>query len=452
MSPQEPQRIFSNLDLSRLIIPLIIEQFLSCMVGMIDTMMISSLGEAAVSGVSLVDLFNILIINIFAALSTGGAVVASQFLGAKRVRDAQGSTKQLLLVTLATSLLLLLLAQVFNRQLIRLFFGSIDAEVMSASQTYFRITSLAFPAIALFNACAAIFRAMGNSKVSMFGSLLCNVVNVCGNALLIYVFQMGVAGAAWATALSRVVAMLLLLFLLSNRRHALYLSWRDGFRPHWPTIRKILYIGIPNGIENSFFQLGRILVLSVISLFGTVQIAAVAVAGNLGYMSCITGGGFCLAMITVVGQCVGNGNREQLYFYVRKMMRMAYVVHVLWGLVVLAAVPLVLKLYALSPETMRLALILVLIHNIFSLFMWPASFVFPNALRAANDVTYTMLSSVLSMLVLRIGFSYVLGYNLGWGAIGVWIAMILDWVCRISCFYLRYRSGAWLRRANLQAG
>ena len=450
MSPPAPQRIFSNLDLSRLIIPLVIEQFLSCFVGMVSTMMVASLGEAAVSSVSLVDHFNVLIINIFAGLSTGGAVVASQFLGAKRVRDAQGGTKQLLLVTLAVSLLLLVVAQVFNRQLIRLFFGSIDAEVMALSRTYFCITALAYPTIALFNACAAIFRVMGNSKVSMYGSLLCNLVNVCCSMLLIYVFRLGVAGAAWAVVISRVGAAALLLFLLSDRRHVLYLSWRGGFRPQWAMIRKILYIGIPSGVENSFFQLGRILVLSVISLFGTVQIAAAAVAGNLGYLACIVGGGFSLAMITVVGQCVGNGNREQLYFYVRKMMRLAYTAHVLWGLLVLLAVPWILKLYALSPETMRLALILVLIHNVFSLFMWPAAFVFPNALRAANDVTYTMLVSISSMLILRVGFSHVLGSYLGWGAIGVWIAMVLDWVCRITCFYLRYRSGAWLRRTNIQ--
>lgn len=450
MSSQAPQRIFSNLDLSRLIIPLIIEQFLSCFVGMVSTMMVASLGEAAVSGVSLVDHFNVLIINIFAGLSTGGAVVASQYLGAKRIKDAQRGTKQLLLVTTAVSLLLLLIVQVFNRQLIRLFFGSIDAEVMATAQTYFRITALAFPTIALFNACAAIFRVMGNSKVSMFASLLCNIVNVCTCVLLIYVFRLGVAGAAWAVVLSRLVAAALLLLLLSNRRHVLYLSWQGGFHPQWEMIRKILYIGIPSGVENSFFQLGRLLVLSVIALFGTVQIAASAVAGNLGYMSCIAGGGFSLAMVTVIGQCVGNGNREQLYFYVRKMMRLAYTVHLLWGLLVLSALPWVFKLYALSPETMRLALILVLIHNGFGLLMWPASFVFPNALRAANDVTYTMIVSVSSMLILRVGFSYVLGYYLGWGAIGVWIAMLLDWACRITCFYLRYRSGAWLRRANLQ--
>lgn len=450
MSPQEPQRIFSNLYLTRLIVPLIIEQLLSCMVGMVDTMMISSLGEAAISGVSLVDMFSILIINLFSALATGGAVVASQHLGAKRPREAQSSTKQLLLVVFAVSLLVMVVAQAFNRQLIQLCFGSIDADVMTASQTYFRITALAFPGIALFNGCAALFRAMGNSKLSMFGSLLCNVLNIAGNALLIYGLDMGVAGAAWATTFSRYAAMLLMLYLLSDRRQALFISWRDGFRPHWATIRKILSIGIPNGIENSFFQLGRVLVLRVITLFGTTQIAAVAVAGNLGFMSCITGGGFCLAMITVAGQCVGNGNVEQLYHYVRKMMRMAYIVHLLWGILVLAAVPMVLKFYALSPETMRLALILVLIHNIFSLFMWPAAFVFPNALRAANDVTYTMAASVCSMLIMRIGFSYFLGYGLGWGAIGVWIAMLLDWVCRISCFYYRYRSGAWLRRAGMQ--
>jgi putative MATE family efflux protein len=452
MKPQEPQRIFSNLDLSRLIIPLIIEQFLSCLVGMVDTMMISSVGEEAVSGVSLVDLFNILIINVFAALSTGGAVVASQYLGAKRRSDAQGATKQLLIVTLAVSLLLLLLAQLFNRQLIGLFFGSIEAGVMSSARSYFRITALAFPAIALFNACAAIFRVMGNSKISMFGSLLCNVINVLGNALLIYVLRWGVAGAAWATVLSRIAAMLLLLFLLSQRQHSLYLSWRDGFRPHLATIRKILYIGIPNGIENSFFQLGRILVLSVIARFGTQQIAAAAVAGNLGYLSCIAAGGFSLAMVPVIGHCVGNGNREQLYYYVRKMMRLAYTVHLLWGGMILLLAPLLLRFYALPAETLRLAYILILIHNIFSLFMWPASFVFPNALRAANDVTYTMMVSVLSMLIMRIGFSHVLGYGLGWGAIGVWLAMVMDWVLRISCFYWRYRSGNWLRRAGLAEG
>ena len=440
MSPQEPQRIFSNLDLSRLIIPLIIEQFLSCMVGMIDTMMISSLGEAAVSGVSLVDLFNILIINIFSALSTGGAVVASQFLGAKRVRDAQGSTKQLLLVTLATSLLLLLLAQVFNRQLIRLFFGSIDAEVMSASQTYFRITSLAFPAIALFNACAAIFRAMGNSKVSMFGSLLCNVVNVCGNALLIYVFQMGVAGAAWAMVLAQGAAFVYSLVFLA-RRPAEY-----PFRLRLPGLaefRTILELGVPSGVQMVVIYAGTAVILSLVNSFGGQVVAGFGAAQRLDSIVLLPAVALGMAVNAMAAQNIGAGQWGRVAEVTRAgVICNVAIMAAISGVLLVWAGPLV-ELFVRDRESVAFGASYLRTIALFYPFIG-LNFIFNGVVRSSGAMLQVLVLNIISLWVLRVPLAHWLADMHGEPgiALGIGISFLLS-----SLFSLAYyRWGGWRRK------
>ena len=270
-----------------------------------------------------------------------------------------------------------------------------------------------------------------------------NILNVIGNGILIFGFSMGVAGAAWASAFSRLAAALVMVWLLRDRKNVIYLEAESLRRPNRPLIKKILYIGIPNGIENGFFQLGRVLVVSIIAGFGTVQIAANAVANNLDNMGCIGGQALSLAMVAVVGRCVGAKDYEQVQYYVKKMMKIAYIAGAVTNGLVLISLPVVLKIYSLSPETEALTKILVLIHCGLGIVMWPAAFTLPNALRAANDVRITMVISVFSMIVFRILFSVILGIHFGMGALGVWLAMILDWVFRLSLFIFRYRQGEW---------
>ena len=448
--------MFSKKDLQKLIIPLIIEQLLGISVGMFDTIMISSLGESAVSGVSLVDMLNVLMINIFAALATGGAVICAYELGKiKKLMEqdtsvkndfpgARSAAKQLLIVLLVASILVAGLALFFRVGLLRLCFGAIEDDVMANALSYFVISAISYPFIAIYNGLAALFRTMGNSKITMIASFFMNLLNICGNALFIYVFNWGVAGAAWSTTISRFLGMLLLFVIISNKNHEIYINLREKFRLDFHVMKKILGIGIPGSLENSVFQLGRILVISMIAGFGTTQVAANAVANNLDSLGCIPGQALGLAVVTVVGHCIGAGDYDSARQYEQKLLKFAYLSMAVVNILILVSLPLSLKLYNLTKETLELAAILVILHDGFAMIFWPTAFVLPNALRAAQDVRFTMVVSIFSMIAFRIFFSWVIGVRFGMGIIGVWIAMIIDWVFRGGLFIWRVRSGRWL--------
>lgn len=440
--------LFSGKDLRKLIIPLIFEQALAITVGMADTMMISSVGEAAVSGVSLVDMINMLMFNIMAALATGGAVVTSQYLGARRKEDARKSASQLLYTVIFAGVLLGIVVILIRKPMLRLFFGSIEADVMENALIYLTISALSFPFLSVYNACAALFRSMGNSKVTLKVSILINLINVVGNAICIFGLHMGAAGVAIPSLISRAAGSIILYFLLKNPRLDICFL-KEPFHLDFGMVKKILYIGIPSGVENGIFQLGRVLVVSIISSFGTVQIAANGVANNLDSVGVLIGGAINLAMITVIGQCVGAGDEKQIRSYTKKLLLIAYIPTIILNLVLFLNLGWILDLYGLSPETTSLARTLIFIHNGCACLLWPLSFTFPNMLRACNDVRYTMVVSIASMFIFRIGFSYLIGANLGYGAIGVWIAMVLDWICRVICFLVRYRRGKWRVLAGL---
>ena len=437
--------MFSNRDLCRLIIPLAIEQFLWLSVGLADTVMVSSLGEASISGVSLVNMLNGFMFYIFAGVSTGGAVVASQFLGAGKDDRARCSAQQLMMVTLTIGIALLLYCELSCDWTIRLIYGKLPSDVMAAAHTYFRVTAFSFPFMSVYNSCAALLRSEGKSVFCLYSSALSNVLNLVGNALFIFVWHYGVAGAAWATVLARGISMLMMVYLLFRKQKRIYLSFSEHWGIDWHIIRKILHIGIPSGIESSLFTLGRLLVTGIIAAFGTTHLAANAVANTMDYMSCMVGNAFSLGIITVVGQAVGRGDEGLVRFYIWKMMKFACLFHALWGVIVLSSTPFCLALYTLTKETRQLAVILIAIHNGLGLVFWPWSFVFPNALRSANDVRFIMFWSIGSMFIVRVGASYLIGgiNFLALGALGVWIAMVLDWWVRISGFLWRYHSGKW---------
>lgn len=441
--------MFHKQALKKLIIPLIIEQFLAVMVGMADIMMVSSAGEAAVSSVALVDLINSLILNIFAALATGGAVVASQAIGAKHQERAAHVANQLIYIVLAIALAIMGLVLLLKGPLLRLLFGQVEPDVMAGSLVYFTISAYSYPFIAVYSGGAALFRSMGNSRVTMYISLLMNGVNIAGNAIFVYGFGMGVAGVAWPSLISRALAAVIILCLLRDKRRIIYIRNLLSFRLDFPLMRSILRIGIPSSLENSVFQLGRVLLVSLISTFGTVQIAANAVANNLDSLGCIPGQAVSLAVITVVGQCIGAGDRRQATGYAKKLVGIAYLAMIALNTVILLTLPWTLKMYNVSAETLQLSTWLVFIHDGFAMLLWPVAFVLPGALRAAGDVRFTMVVSVFSMWAFRILFSWILGSMLGWGAIGVWVAMLLDWVFRAAFFLWRFFSGRWLRHAAL---
>lgn len=439
--------LFSNKALRKLIIPLIIEQMLAIGVGMVDTMMISVAGEAAVSGVSLVDMINIIIITVFSGLATGGAVVVSQFIGAKRQDKAQDSVQQLLFVSLAISVVLMALLLIFREPIMHLFFGDIEQAVWDSAMKYLLITAFSFPMIALYNAGAALYRAVGNSRISMLISLVSNLINVVGNAIFLFAFHMEVAGVALATLIARFVSMIAILVLLARPHQAITWEWKKRYRPDRDMIGRILYIGLPSSLENSMFQLGKLVIMSVVAVFGTVHITANAVANNFAALGCIPGGAISLALLTVIGQCVGARDEAQIRYYTKKLMALLMLIGGVLNVLILLTLPITLQLYSISAETAQLATTLIWIHDGLAIFFWPPSFALPNALRAANDVRYTMVVSIFSMITFRVLFSYVLGLWLEMGVVGVWLAMIIDWLFRGTMFVTRVCGKKWIRKA-----
>ena len=435
--------LFSNRELANLIGPLVIEQLLAVFVGMADSIMVANVGEAAVSGVSLVDNIMILIINIFAALATGGAVVAGQYIGRKDEKSACKAATQLVWFVSLSAVAIMILVYFGKDIILNQVFGHITAEVKGHADIYLLIVTASIPFIALYNGGAAIFRAMGNSQVSMRVSLLMNAINVTGNAILVFGLRIGTAGVAIPTLISRMAAAIVITVLLCNQTRILHIERTLKIRFDGRMIRKILAIGVPNGLENSMFQLGKILVLSLVSTFGTYAIAANAVSNAIALFQILPGMAISLAITTVISQCVGANDYEQVHYYLKKLLAIIYVAMVGTVALIFLALPLILKAYNLSDQTAAAATNIIHFHGISAMIIWPLSFALPAAYRAAGDAKVCMYTSIVSMWIFRIGFSYLVGKYMGLGVFGVWVAMVIDWVVRAICFIIRYFNGKW---------
>lgn len=441
---QKVKRMFSNKTLKHLIIPLIIEQLLAVTVGMADSIMVASVGESAVSGVSLVDAIILLLINIFAALATGGAVVAGQYIGQNREDKASKAGQQLMVFVTIISFVIMAIMYAGKNFILNVVFGAIDPDVAAYANTYIIIVFASIPFIAIYNSGAALFRAMGNSKITMKTSLIMNVINVVGNAILIYGFRMGVAGVAIPTLVSRAVAAIIIVILLRDETLAIHITKKFRYKFDGKMIGNILRIGIPNGIENSMFQLGKILLLSIISGFGTISITANAVANTVTAFQMLPAAAIGLGLVTVVSQCVGAEDFEQVRFYTKRLVKYANISLVIINLIIFLATPIILKAYNLSPETAEMARKIIIFYGINACIIWPLAFTLPNALRAANDVRYTMIISVGSMWITRIGLGIFFAKVLNLGVFGVWIAMICDWYVRSIFFIYRFKKDKWI--------
>ena len=439
--------LFSRQALTALLLPLIAEQALSVTIGLADTLMVSSVGEAAVSGVSLVDSFNTLMIQIMSALATGGAVVTSQYIGHREPKNAKAAAAQILFVLSSFSLVVAAVVVVGRHAILRGIFGSIDADVMRYAETYFLLSALSYPFIGLYNAGAALFRAQGNSKISMLSSLVMNVVNIGGNAVLIFGFGMGVMGAALASLVSRAVACAAVLYLLQKPTCPLRVEGLQALKPDGGLIRRILRVGIPAGIENGMFQIGKLSVSSLTSTLGTAAIAANAVANTTTTFLNIPANAVGMAALTVVGQCLGAGEKEQAVYYSRRLLLTAYCGAWIMNIsAFLFANKFAISLFHLSPEAQAMALEVMIWFNIVSLFFWPSSFTLPNILRAAGDARFTMSVSIFSMWAFRVGFCYLMVLAFHGGLLSIWTGMFLDWVFRSLCFFVRFVRGRWMEQ------
>lgn len=445
MQIEESRKRFTNADIRRLVIPLFFEQLLVMLVGIADTFMVSYAGDAAVSGVSLVNMFNTIFIYLFTALASGGAVVVSQYIGRGEKAHADLSGSQLLMCSTLISVLLMAVSLIWNRQILGLLFGSVEPDVMEACVTYLRISAYSFPAIAVYNAGAALCRSMNETKVTLYISVFSNVLNVAGNAVGIFVLHAGAAGVAYPSLIARFFSAAAITAFCFRKRNAVVYRLKDIFRWDGGMVWRILKVAVPNGVENGLFQLIKVALSSITALFGTAQIAANGIAQSFWSLAALVGAAMGPAFVTVIGQCMGAGDAEAADYYLRKLMRITLVISVVWNALVLAVTPLGMRFYPLSDEVTQLVLVLVLIHNIFNAVLYPFSGVLPYGLRAAGDVRYAMYVSVLSTVLCRLVLSVVFGIWLNLGVIGVALAMCCDWAVRALFTILRYKSGKWKR-------
>jgi len=435
--------MFTNKDLKDMMVPLFFEQLLVMMVGIADTFVVSYAGEAAVSGVSLVNMFNTIFIYLFTALASGGSVVISQYIGRKDEKNSSLSSSQLLMISTVFSLVITVVVLVFNTTILRLLFGKVDNDVMSAAVTYLRISAYSYPFIAICNAGAALYRSMGKTSTTMYVSLWSNVINVIGNCLGVFVLHAGVAGVAYPSLLARAFSAIVITILCFNKAREVHYTWEDTFAWDAPMLKTILKIAVPNGVENGIFQFVKVALSSIVALFGTYQIAANGVAQSIWSLAAISGAVMAPIYITVIGQCMGANDTRAANMYFHKLMKWTLIISVAWNALILAVTPVILHFYVLSNETKQLVFILVLIHNIFNAFVYPFSGPLSSGLRATGDVRFTMNVPVISTIAVRLVLSVFFGIVLNMGVIGIAFAMCADWLVRALLFLPRTLKGTW---------
>lgn len=439
----EEKIMFSNKDLKRLILPLFLEQLLVILVGLADTFVISFAGEAAVSGVSLVNSFNTIFIFLFTALSSGGAVIVSQYIGRKKKDMAGESASQLLMVSVLFSLGIMILILLIGYPLMQLLFGKVEKDVMDACMVYLQISAYSYPALAIYNAGAALFRSIGKTSTTMYIAVASNLINIIGNIIGVFVLNAGVAGVAYPSLVARTFSAVVVTVLCFQKTNTVYYKKQWIFHFNTMLLKKILRIAIPNGVEQGIFQFVKVALSSVVALFGTSQIAANGIAQSiwsLAALVCVTMGP---VFITVIGQCMGSLDTEQAEFYFRKLLKITILISIIWNAVIFALTPLVMQLYDVTGETKRLVVILVLIHNIFNCIAFPFADPLGKGMRAAGDIKFTMFVSLVTTIGARLLFSLLFAIVMDMGVIGIAYAMCLDWCIRAVIFYIRFRSGKW---------
>ncbi|MDD3334039.1 MAG: MATE family efflux transporter [Eubacteriales bacterium] len=444
------QYLFTNQMLLALILPIILEQTVNLTVGLMDSIMVAAVGEAAVSGVSLIDTIYTLLLNLFSALATGGAVIAGQYLGQKNEAKAKQASTELVWTMLAASALMTLLMYLGKGFLLHVVFGQIEADVYRNAETYLMIVNLSIPFMGMYNGAAAILRTRGDSGAVLKVSALMGAINLVGNSIGVYALHAGIAGVAVPTLIARAFGGIaaVAVLLKPGKQLCLEKTWRHRF--DGSMVKSILKIGVPNGLENGIFQLGKIVLLSLIASFGTGAIAANSVTLTLAGIEVIPGLAMQLAMTTVISRCVGAGDYQQARHYTRKLMGVAYLAIMALDAAIWFALPWILSIYQLTEQTAAVTTQLVLCHTLGAVMIWPLSFVLPATFRAAGDVKSPMIASILSMVIVRVGGGYWLAQVCGLGVLGTWLSMVGDWAVRSAVFCIRYHSGKWTRYRALE--
>ena len=440
----EQQHMFTNRMIRNLLVPVVLEQILNSIMGTADTMMVSNVGSAALSAVSLVDSINVLLIQAFSALAAGGAIVCAQYIGQRNYEKANMSARQVLFIITAISVVVSAVCLIFQKPLLRLIFGAVDADVMRASEIYFFFTALSFPFIAAYDSAASIFRAQENTKGPMTISMISNIMNIGGNAVLIWVFHLGVAGAAISTLVSRIFCAVVVLWQLRKDRQPVVVRDYLKIRPDWSMIGRILGLGIPSGIENSMFQLGKLAIQSTVSTLGTAAIAAQAMTNILENLNGIAAIGVGVGLMTIVGQCLGAGRKDEAVYYIKKLCVIAEAVIIVSCLIVYILVRPVTILGGMESTSAEMCIHMITWITIVKPVVWTMAFVPGYGLRAAGDVKFSMITSCCTMWLCRVSLCIYLCHVWGFGPIAVWIGMFADWSVRAVIFTLRFHSRRWL--------
>ena len=435
--------LYTNKALLVLFIPLLIEYSLEFFVGFADSVMVASLGEAAISGVSLVDFLVQLLIFSFSALATGGAVVAGQYFGNKQFKEAQNSATQLVWFSTILSAVLMVAVILLRKFLIATLFGHIEADVWANADVYLYFMALSIPCLAVYNAGAAIFRTTNNAALPMQILFVCDILNVVGNAICIYYLGWDVRGVAIPTVISRALSAVLILYFVCDENYKLHIKRTIKHRFDFEILHKVLQVGIPYGVENGLFQLGRVLVLSIVSTFGTMAIAANSVGYAVGIFSVLPGFAINLGLTAVISRCVGADDYEQVRYYNKKCLMLVFLSHIIVNVIIFAVLPWILNIYDLSPQTAQMTSEMVIWHGIFAIIIWPLAFTLPSTFRGAGDSKSVMYISLIVMFTCRIALSYVIADWMGIGVFGTWIAMFIDWYVRAGIYIYRYFSNKW---------
>lgn len=436
--------LFTNSELFKLFIPLTIEQLLIFMVGLTDSIMVASVGEAAVSGVSLCDFIMAFLLSIFAALATGGAVISGQYLGKQDFHKARDATNQLMRFTGFVALLIMVMLYAAKSFILSELFGQISPEVHQHADTYLSIVAISIPFMGLYSVGAAMFRSMGNTKLPMLISLVMGICNIFGNAIALYVFDFGTAGIAVSTVIVRIAGTIFILYIAINPQCTLHIYPRLLYPLNWIMLRRIMQIGIPYGLENGLFYFGRVLVLGIVATFGTAAIAANAVGGTIALFQVLPGMAIGLGLTTIISRCVGAGDFGQAILFNKKVMGIVYLTHIIMNILVLAALPFIMDIYALSARATELTLEIVYWHGAMSILIWPLAYTLPVTFRSAGDAAFPMFVGTISMFLCRVALAYVLGVWLNMGLLGTWLAMFVDWIFKAIIFIWRYFSRKWM--------
>ncbi len=444
------KHMFSNRDLFLLLLPLIVEQLLNSLMGTVDTIMVSNVGSEAISAVSLVDSICVLVVQVFSALAAGGAIICSQYIGRKDERAANRAASQVVFTVAVISFALMVLCLLFRRPLLRLIFGAVEPEVMSAAQVYFFFMAMSFPFIALYNAGSSVFRAQKNTRTPMVISIISNGINIAGNAFLIWGLRLGVVGAAIATLGSRIFCAVVVLWYLRKTENMVCVRDYRRIRPDFPLIKRILAIGIPSGVENGMFQFGKLAIQSTVSTLGTAAIAAQAMTNIMENVNGVGAVGVGIGLMTVVGQCIGAGRRDEARYYIKKLTIIAEVTIIISCLAVFLITRPVTILGGMEKESADLCMYMVMWITIVKPISWTLSFIPAYGMRAAGDVKFSMIVSCTTMWLCRGSLCVFLCRVMGFGPIAVWIGMFADWTVRAVIFTARFISGKWVEHRVIQ--